>query len=68
MRRFSPTLFPLFRRLVTSKLDEKAPPKILVFAALGVTVIQVCYWLDQYWFATLRLGYNPLLGHVIIPA
>jgi hypothetical protein len=42
-------LIPLFRRLVTSGLDEKAPPTILVFAALGVTIIQVCYWLDQYW-------------------
>ena len=29
-------LIPLFRRLVTSGLHEKTPPKILVFAALGV--------------------------------
>ena len=28
--------------------------------------MQLCYWLDQHWFATLRLGYNPLLGHVIL--
>src|SRR6516162_1345002 len=54
------------RRLVTSGLYEKAPQKILVFGALGVTIIQVCYWLNQYWFATLRLGYNALLGHVIL--
>jgi hypothetical protein len=59
-------LIPLFRRLVTSGLDEKTPPTILVFAALGVTIIQVCYWLGQYWFATLWLGYNPLLGHVVL--
>jgi len=59
-------VIPLSRRLVTSGLYEKAPPKILVFGALGVTIIQVCYWLDQYWFATLRLGYNALLGHVIL--
>jgi hypothetical protein len=59
-------LIPLFRRLVTSGLYEKTPPKILVFAALGVIIIQVCYWLDQYWFTTLRLGHNPLLGHVIL--
>jgi drug/metabolite transporter (DMT)-like permease len=42
-------LIPLFRRLVTSGLDEKASPKILIFAALGVAIVQVCYWLDQYW-------------------
>jgi hypothetical protein len=59
-------LIPLYRRLVTSGLYEKTSPKILVFASLGVTIIQVCYWLDQYWFATLRLRYNPLLGHVIL--
>ena len=47
-------------------LYEKAPPKILVFGALGATIIQVCYWLDQYWFATLRLRYNALLGHIIL--
>jgi hypothetical protein len=59
-------LIPLFRRLVTSGLDEKLPPKIIVFAALGVAIAQVCYWVDQHWFATLRLGYNPLLGHVVL--
>jgi hypothetical protein len=45
-------LIPLFRRLVTSGLDEKTSTQILVFAALGVIIIQVCYWLDQHWFAT----------------
>jgi hypothetical protein len=59
-------LIPLFRRLVTSGLDEKTPTKILILGALGVTIIQVCYWLDQYWFATLRLAYNPFLGHVVL--
>jgi hypothetical protein len=59
-------LIPLFRRLVTSGLYEKTPPKVLVFAALGVIIIQVCYWLDQHWFATLRLGHNPLLGHTVL--
>ena len=59
-------LIPVFRRLVTSGLHEKTPPKILVFAALGVIIIQVCYWLDQHWFPTLRLGHNPLLGHLIL--
>jgi hypothetical protein len=59
-------LIPLFRRLVTSGLDGKTSPKILVFAALGVTIIQVCYWLAQHWFVTLRLGHNLLLGHIIL--
>jgi hypothetical protein len=59
-------LVPLFRRLVTSGLDEKTSPIIVVFAMLGVTIIQVCYWLDQHWFATLQLRYFPLLGHVIL--
>jgi hypothetical protein len=59
-------VIPISRRLVTSGLYEKAPQKILVFGAFGVTIIQVCYWLDQYWFATLRLRYNALLGHVIL--
>jgi hypothetical protein len=59
-------LVPLFRRLVTSRLDEKPSLKIFVSAALGVTIIQVCYWLGQHWFATLRLRYIPLLGHVIL--
>ena len=59
-------LIPIFRRLVTSGLDEKPSTKILVLATLGVIIMQVCYWLDQYWFATLRLGYNPLLGHLIL--
>ena len=48
-------LIPLFRQLVTSGLHQKTPPEILVFAALGVIIIQVCYWLDQLWFSTLRL-------------
>jgi hypothetical protein len=52
---------PIFRRLVSSDLYEKTPPRILVFGVLGVTPIQVCYWLDQYWFPTLRLGYDALL-------
>jgi hypothetical protein len=59
-------LIPLFRRLVTSGVLEKVSPKILIFAVLGVTLIQVCYWLNQYWFATLRLNYNPLLGHFVL--
>ena len=59
-------LIPLFRQLVTSGLHEKTPPKILVFATLGVIMIQVCYWLAQCWFTTLRLGHNSLLGHVIL--
>lgn len=59
-------LIPLFRRLVTSGLYEKTHPKILIFAALGVIIIQVCYWLDKHWFATLRLGQNPLLGHIVL--
>jgi hypothetical protein len=59
-------LIPLFRRLVTSGHYEKMPPKIFVFAALGVIIIQVCYCLDQHWFLTLRLGHNPLLGHLIL--
>ena len=59
-------LIPLFRRLVTSGHYEKMPPKIFVFAALGVIIIQVCYWLDQHWSVTLRLGHNPLLGHLIL--
>jgi hypothetical protein len=59
-------LISIFRRLVTSGLDEKPPATILVVATLGVIIMQVCYWLDQYWFATLRLGYKPLLGHVIL--
>jgi hypothetical protein len=59
-------VIPLSRRLVTSRLYENAPPNVLVFGALGATIIQVCYWLDHYWFATLQLGYNALLGHVIL--
>jgi hypothetical protein len=51
---------------VTSGLYEKTPPQTLVFAALGVIIIQVCYWLDQLWFSTLRLDHNPLLGHLIL--
>ena len=57
---------PIFRRLVSSELYEKTPPRILVFGVLGVILIQVCYWLDQHWFPTLRLGHNALLGHVIL--
>jgi hypothetical protein len=59
-------LIPVFRQLVTSGLHEKTPSEILVFAALGVIIIQVCYWLDQHWFATLRLSPNPFLGHLIL--
>jgi hypothetical protein len=59
-------LIPLFRRLVTSGHYEKTPSKIFVLAALGVNIIQVCYWLDQHWFVTFRLGHNPLLGHLIL--
>jgi hypothetical protein len=59
-------LIPLFRQFINSALDQKASPDILVFAALGVTVIQLSYWVDQHWFPTLRLRYFPLLGHVIL--
>jgi hypothetical protein len=59
-------LIPLFRRLVTSGHYEKIPPEIFVFAALGVIIIQVCYWLGQHWFVTLRLGHNSLPGHLIL--
>jgi hypothetical protein len=59
-------LVPLFRRFITSGLDEKPASKILVFAALGVLIIQVCYWLDQHLFPTLRLRHFPLLGHLIL--
>jgi hypothetical protein len=28
--------------------------------------LQNACWLDQHWFATLRLGHNPLLGDLIL--
>ncbi|HYY30813.1 MAG TPA: hypothetical protein VE860_22945 [Chthoniobacterales bacterium] len=59
-------LVPMLRQFITSGLDGKPSPKIFVFAALGITVIQVCYWLDLHWFATLRLRYIPVLGNVIL--
>jgi len=59
-------LVPLLRRLLASALDEKPPLKIFIIAAVGVTLIQVCYWLDQHRFATLRLGQNLLLGHLVL--
>ena len=59
-------LIPLLRRLFTSGLEQKSPLKIYVYAALGVILIQVCYWLNQRWFATLRVGQNPLLGHLVL--
>jgi len=59
-------IIPLYRQLITSGLNEKPPTQILVLVTLGVFVTQVCYWLDQHWFETLRLGYNPFLGHVIL--
>jgi hypothetical protein len=59
-------LIPLYKRLVTSGLDQKPPTEIFVYAAFGVASIQICYWLNQRWFATLRLGQNPLLGHLIL--
>jgi hypothetical protein len=59
-------LIPLFRRLVSTGIVEKTPPKIIVLAVVGVTMIQVCYWLDQHWFATLRQDCHPFLGHLIL--
>ena len=59
-------LVPLLRRLFTSGLDKTSSPKIFISAAVGVILIQVCYWLDQRWFATLRLSRNPLLGHLVL--
>ena len=59
-------LIPLLRRLFTSGLEQKSPLKIFVYAALGVALIQICYWLNQHWFATLRVGQNPLLGHLVL--
>jgi hypothetical protein len=65
MGRFSPNLFRFFRRLVTSGLDQKAPPKIHFSSA----------WSDHnpglllagsILVRELRLGYNPLLGHVVL--
>jgi hypothetical protein len=59
-------LIPLLRELITSGFGEKTPPEINVLAVLAVIIIQVCYWLDQHWFATLRLRYIPVLGNVIL--
>ena len=59
-------LIPLLRRLFTSGLDKTSSPKIFISAAVGVILIQVCYWLDQRWFATLWLSRNPLLGHLVL--
>ena len=59
-------LIPLLRELITSGFGEKMPPEINVLVVLAVTIIQVCYWLDQHWFATLRLRYIPVLGNVIL--
>ena len=39
---------------------------MFVSAALAVTSIQICYWLNQRWFATLRLAQHPLIGHLIL--
>ena len=59
-------LIPLLRELITSGPGEKTPPEINVLVVLAVIIIQVCYWLDQHWFATLRLRYIPVLGNVIL--
>ena len=59
-------LIPLLRELITSGFGEKTPPEINVLAVLAVIIIQVCYWLDKHWFATLRLRYIPVLGNVIL--
>ena len=59
-------LIPLLRELITSGFGEKSLPEINVLAVLAVIIIQVCYWLDQHWFATLRLRYIPVLGNVIM--
>ena len=59
-------LIPLLRELITSGFGEKTPPEINVLVVLAVTIIQVCYWLDQHWFGTLRLRYIPVLGNVIL--
>ena len=59
-------LIPLLRELITSGFGEKTLPEINVLAVLAVIIIQVCYWLDQHWFATLRLRYIPVLGNVIM--
>jgi hypothetical protein len=59
-------LIPLYRRFINSGLAEKTPTSTLVFVTLGVIMVQVCYWLGQHWFGTLRLGHHPLLGHVIL--
>jgi hypothetical protein len=45
-----------------SRLEEEG----VVSAALAVTLIQVFYWLNQRCFAKLRVGQNPLLGHLIL--
>jgi hypothetical protein len=66
MQRFSPTLFRISGDSSHPGSTKKTSPTIFVFAALGVIITQVCYWLDLYWFATLRLGHNPLLGHIIL--
>jgi hypothetical protein len=59
-------LIPLFRRLVTSGHYEKMPPKTFIFAVLAVIIIQVCYWLNQHWFVTIRLVHYPLFGHLAL--
>jgi hypothetical protein len=59
-------LIPMLRQFITSGLDGRMSPKIVVFAALGITLIQLCYWLDLHWFAMPRLRYIPVLGNVIL--
>ena len=46
-------LVPILRQVLGPGLNEKAPPRLYVYAVLGVTLIQVCYWLNQRWVATV---------------
>ena len=56
---------PIYRRLLMGVTDEQAGAKVFFWASIGVTVIQVSYWIRLRCFPPPRFSRQLVLGHAI---
>jgi hypothetical protein len=57
-------LIPILRQVLASGLNGKTPPNLINCAVVAFTLIHVCYWLNQRWFAAIRMDRNALLNRL----
>src|SRR5207247_1346303 len=56
---------PIYRRLLMGVTNEQAGANVFLWASIGVTVIQVSYWIRLQCFPPPRFKRRLILGHAI---